>query len=140
MLCTVEKKFLLATLGAPCQAYFEHVSQEGRNRAMDAFGARHYLWILARNHVRGEDDQVINCKRTVTSLIDTIMNTGVLGTKCLGATTRRTQLAFVPACFGERLGTGTVAASRVVRKTSERNDCSAWDDARWSLPRQTIVG
>ena len=54
------------------------------------------------------------------SVIDANMNTADMGQKYWSATTRKTSMALMPLCFGERLGLVTVVvASREAVKTSD---------------------
>ena len=58
---------------------------------------------------------------TNTSM-NTTMNTADMGTRCLSATTRRTLLALMPLCFGERLAHGYVPERRE-RHRAQRLQC-----------------
>ena len=69
------------------------------------------------------------------------METADMGTKYLGATTRRAFLALLPLCFGERLGmVARVAASRGERHRAQRlqrmRRCTIQE---WILPRQRTL-
>ena len=73
----------------------------------------------------------------------TSMNTGDMGTRYMSATARRTLLALMSLCFGERFGMVTmVTASGEVRKTSSASTAAhaTMHSEQWIFTRQFTVG